>query len=357
MAARLAVVILASCIAAAILPTTAISPTGSGPSARERVFTQIFESNYWGSPESRSGAGSTIEITANVRAFVGETVQRLGVRSVLDAACGDMTWQPLIPELAHDGVRSLGLDIVPELVEKHAREITSARPAMQFAHADFTDRDQLFAALTSGGMPPVTSSDARTGSGSWGSPPDLIIARDVLGHLSTAAGLRGIRNFEATGARWLITTYFPSELRNPSGSATFRNPEIAPGRWYPVVVEEPPFRFPRPVDSVAEVPLPRFPDDPRLRGSIGAFPDKRIGLWRLPVNATWSFEYKDDFGPRGGGAQAEGAASDFNRTERSASNRTEHSRRTIESLDAYLREGRAFREALEAGLGRSNNLD
>ena len=96
---------------------------------------------------------------------------------------------------------------------------------------------------------------------------DLILAREVLGHLPLADGLRAIAHFEASGARWLVTTYFP-----PDGVV---NTDIAAGRWYPIKLQDEPFNFPPPLMSAPEGEPP---------GS--RYASKRLGLWALPINRT-----------------------------------------------------------------------
>jgi hypothetical protein len=58
----------------------------------KEVFTHHYQQNEWGDQESISGPGSTLEYTANLRAKLPELCERLGVRPLLDAPCGDFNW-------------------------------------------------------------------------------------------------------------------------------------------------------------------------------------------------------------------------------------------------------------------------
>lgn len=53
------------------------------------VFSEIFKTNKWRSTESVSGAGSELKYTANLRKHLPALFEELGVKSVLDAPCGD----------------------------------------------------------------------------------------------------------------------------------------------------------------------------------------------------------------------------------------------------------------------------
>src|SRR5688572_15166107 len=83
-----------------------------GSAARARVFCRIHAANEWGTVESRSGPGSTLARTEHLREGLPRLLDELGVRSLLDAPCGDFHWmQHVVPHLD----RYVGVDIVPEL--------------------------------------------------------------------------------------------------------------------------------------------------------------------------------------------------------------------------------------------------
>jgi hypothetical protein len=84
---------------------------------RAAVFNRFYLRNVWNNPESRSGPGSTIERTERIRSELPTLFKQLGVRTVLDAPCGDYNWFRLIsrePEFHY-----IGADIVEPLIQKN----------------------------------------------------------------------------------------------------------------------------------------------------------------------------------------------------------------------------------------------
>jgi len=85
---------------------------------RQIAFDKIYESAYWGA-EHLSGSGSTIEATELVRKVIEKTVEDFRIRSIVDVACGDMAWMPLVLDnLKTRGINLdyLGCDIVASLI-------------------------------------------------------------------------------------------------------------------------------------------------------------------------------------------------------------------------------------------------
>src|ERR1700710_832180 len=76
-------------------------------------FRRIHDTNLWGAPASTSGLGSEFDATSALRAELPRLLERLGVTSLLDAPCGDAGWI----NHAGLGVRVVGIDIVPSLIE------------------------------------------------------------------------------------------------------------------------------------------------------------------------------------------------------------------------------------------------
>ena len=57
-----------------------------------RRFERIHETNLWGADTSVSGVGSELAATAAIRERLPALLQERGVRSMLDAPCGDHRW-------------------------------------------------------------------------------------------------------------------------------------------------------------------------------------------------------------------------------------------------------------------------
>jgi SAM-dependent methyltransferase len=165
-------------------------------------------------------------------------LKELGVRSLLDAPCGDHRWMASV-DLDLD--RYVGIDIVPSIVE-----------ALQQRYRDDAHRSFLIADITHAPVPHC----------------DLILSRDCLVHFSFKTLQRALRNLKASGANWLLTTTFP-ELTH--------NDDIEDADWRPLNFEVAPFRWPEPREVINE----------RCTEAGGAYADKSLALWRiadLPVS-------------------------------------------------------------------------
>jgi hypothetical protein len=193
-------------------------------------FREIFRKNIWGSAESTSGVGSTIDATEALRAGLLSVCEEFSVRSLLDAPCGDYGW---MSSLRLPLERYIGVDIVPELIERN-RSLHLSQ-FVQFAVADLT-RDELATA-------------------------DAILCRDCLVHLSFENIRRVLANFARSGATYLLTTTFPEHDRNT---------DIEDGDWRLLNLQLAPFHFPEPLRLINE----------RCTEIDGAYDDKSLALWR-----------------------------------------------------------------------------
>ena len=204
------------------------------------MFQRIFHENRWGNCESVSGEGSNLERTRVVRAVLPAIVTRYGVRTILDAPCGDFFW---MKEVSLEGVAYIGADIVPELVARDTELYASLE--RRFILCDLVD-DVLPQA-------------------------DLILCRDCLVHLSYDDTRRAVDNFRRSGATWLLTTTFTGPRENH---------DIATGEWRAINLERPPYGFPAVVEIINE-------ESDEVDDELGAFPDKSLGLWRLADLRSW----------------------------------------------------------------------
>ena len=197
----------------------------------KEVFDATYRDNAWGSTESVSGPGSTQARAAQFLPDLIALLQRLGVKTLLDAPCGDFNWAAPLSDVVD---RYIGVDIVPDLVDGLTR-----------AH-DGSTREFLCADLTSDALPRA----------------DLILCRDCLVHFSFHDIDRAIHNMKSSGATYLLTTTFVDRQTNA---------DIVTGGWRVLNLQAAPFHFPLPVSVV----------DERCLHTGGAFKDKRLGLWRL----------------------------------------------------------------------------
>ncbi len=177
------------------------------PELAEPIFTEMYEDNHWNCPESVSGWGSTMVATRVLRMQLPTMLKTLGVRSILDAPCGDFVW---MKETALELDAYFGADIVQAMVEKNQELYGSDTRA--FIHAD----------LTKDPLPKV----------------DAIFCRECAQHLPDAMIFDMLKNFKRSGATYLmITTHVKHEFNKDGHLGSFRRLNL----------QIPPFNFPEPL--------------------------------------------------------------------------------------------------------------
>lgn len=184
-----------------------------GVAIMKDVFSQIYKGNLWGDYESVSGPGSRVDATLEIARALPELIERFEIETVLDAACGDFNW---MGHLNLEIERYIGVDIVPELIEKNANR--------------YTNEQRMFKCLdiSSDVLPAV----------------DLIICRDCLVHLSFELIWSVIKNFKNSGSKYLLTTTFTDHSNN----------DIKTGDWRWLNLQAEPFSFPPPLWIIIENP-------------------------------------------------------------------------------------------------------
>lgn len=200
----------------------------AGTSSAKEIFTRYYEHNYWRNRESRSGAGSTLDYTANIRQRVPELIAQLQVTSVLDAPCGDYHWFAHVARPAH--VQYVGGDIVASMVADCQRRYGNA-------NTRFVELD-----ITADSLPKV----------------DLWLCRDVLFHLSNQDIFRALENLLASDIQWLLTSTHPECARNS---------DVPTGHFRLLNLRLPPFALPPPITEI---------DD-----WIAGYPVRKLALWRV----------------------------------------------------------------------------
>lgn len=191
---------------------------------RMLAFTRIYRTNAWNGTETRSGPGSTAEATEKLSAWLVAMCQELGIGSVLDAGCGEGTWQPDLPGY-------IGVDIVRDALLAAQRR----RPERSYALLDIC-ADSL----------PTT---------------DAVLCRDALQHLPLGDALAALQNFRRCGAKYLIASTHRGEI----------NHDVPAGGWYPCNLEAAPFWLGTPAAEVF---------DGRWAGQ-DRYPTKLMGVWPL----------------------------------------------------------------------------
>jgi len=186
-------------------------------------FAHIDATNLWGAATTTAGLGSERSATAAIRDALPALIRTLGIRSLLDAPCGDAAW--LDP-----GVPCIGVDIVPAIVARRSKAGVDSR----------------IADITTDALPLA----------------DAVLCRDCLVHLSFANIARAVANFRRSGATWLITTTFTNWQVNR---------DCDDGDWRALNFERAPFYWPPPLAVLDEA----------CTEAGGGWRDKALGVWRL----------------------------------------------------------------------------
>lgn len=200
--------------------------------ATEQLFTAIYETNYWQDKDSVSGGGSNLAQTAIIRQELPKLFTSLGIKTLIDAPCGDFYW---MQHVDLKNIHYLGIDIVADLIKHNSNKFGSEY--RQFMHAD----------LISTILPRV----------------DLVFCRDCLVHLKNEQIFAVIKNLKKSGATYLLTTTFTDLKINQERPTT--------SYWRPLNLQLAPFNFPKPIAIINE----------HCTESNGRYADKSLALWRL----------------------------------------------------------------------------
>jgi len=206
--------------------------------SRQSLFSDVYETQAWGSCESGSGSGSELRATGNIRERLPELLTRLGAESLLDAPCGDWNWMQHVKLPVK---QYFGVDIVPNVIEANRARFGS--PERHFECLD----------LTCDPLPRA----------------DVILCRDCLVHVSFQDIAAILENFRRTGARHLLVNTYPEIQRN-------RN-QFTGKPWRRLNFLLPPFGFPEPLAMLpdggevdpSQLALWPLQDLPRVRADAG----------------------------------------------------------------------------------------
>ena len=181
--------------------------------ALTNTFNRIYTNGTWGKDvagKGTSGTGSTLEITTEYRAYLEDFLKTHDVRSVVDAGCGDWRFSSAVD---WGDASYLGVDIASEVIAAVRNEHEGGK--IRFQVGDITD--ELPAA-------------------------DLLIAKDVLQHLSNTLVRKFIRNNLRTGKyKWAILT-------NDRGT---ENHDVESGGYRAIDLAAPPFE----VRGLVDLPI------------------------------------------------------------------------------------------------------
>ena len=202
----------------------------------ENIFSLYFRRNKWGDPESRSGKGSNLHSTSELRPQLEALIRELDVKTFLDVPCGDYFW---MQHVKMDDVDYTGGDIVPEMIALNQSRYGNENAQFKVIN------------LIEGPIPAA----------------DLIFVRDCLVHLSNDHVAAALENIRASGGKYLLTTVFVDVAENE---------DISTGQWRALDIRKPPFNLPKP---------DRFIDE-GAADAKGQQSGKMLGLWKLSDIST-----------------------------------------------------------------------
>jgi hypothetical protein len=198
----------------------------------KKRFSQIYVQNIFGGKESRSGGGSNLAQTEVIRQEIPKLVREFGIKTFLDAPCGDWYWMQGIQL----GVEQYtGADIVEKLIKSNQQHFGSAN--INFVCLD----------LAEDSLPKM----------------DIIFCRDCLVHLTYTDIYKVIENFKRSSSRYILTTTFVDRKSNVD--------LVGRDIWRTLNLELPPFNFPKPLKLINE----------KCTEGNNQFTDKCLGLWLL----------------------------------------------------------------------------
>ena len=215
--------------------------------APQDIFTEYYESNAWGHRASRSGPGSSLEVTIEIRKALPSVWRQLDAKTILDIPCGDFHW---MKEIDLSEFYYIGGDVVGEIIENNTRR--HAGKNITFGEMNIIE----------GPLPQA----------------DLIICRDCLVHFSFAHIVKSLANIRSSNSKWLMTTHFPE---------TKSNVEIATGQWRPVNLTLPPFNFQEPhillreISEKAIIEMQNTEENEEFLNWMLRWKDKSLGVWKI----------------------------------------------------------------------------
>ncbi len=184
-----------------------------------RIFSEIYANRMWGGARAQqldfcSGLGSFPDNSSAYEDVVVQFINNNNVTSIVDVGCGDFQVSQRILEKIGRPIRYIGVDVVPDLIERNNRLFASEFISFQVADAVV---DPLPAA-------------------------DLLITREVLQHLSNDSiqvVLEKVRSYPfALITNGVTKKPIRKNIDIVAGASTRLS--LGSGLW----IEGPPFNFP-----------------------------------------------------------------------------------------------------------------
>lgn len=182
------------------------SPRLYSQDSTEEIFTDIYETKYWGADskgKGTSGIGSTQRTTEIYCPFLQIFLRGHQIRTVVDIGCGDWTFSRTMD---WSGIDYTGIDIVKSVIKRDQRKYGTR--AIRFIHGNGLEMD----------LPKA----------------DLLICKDVLQHLPNEDVQKLTAQFHKFKYCLITNDVDPITL-------TSDNPQIKPGEYRLLDLSQPPF--------------------------------------------------------------------------------------------------------------------
>ena len=182
----------------------------------KQTFSSIYDNYGFGSSESRSGPGSTLQETKDLRLKIESLIKQKNIKSITDFPCGDLNW---IKEIFPSIENYTGCDIVDKCIDSNKEKF----PDKKFQCLD----------LATDEIP----------------ESDLLIVRDVIGHQPLEIGIQMVKNILSSKCKYLLSTTWANKsdkgwTKCNNGDVDRQNEGVNFGRFYPVNLMSEPFNFP-----------------------------------------------------------------------------------------------------------------
>jgi SAM-dependent methyltransferase len=202
----------------------------------EDVFTEIYDKDDWGSTESKSGKGSTLERTSIIRKQLPDFFKKYNIKRLYDGACGDFNW---MSKLVENLDFYTGTDIVEKMVKDNTEKYSNESIKFRAENISIHQIENGY---------------------------DAIFLRDVLVHLPIKDAIKALENVKKSGAKYLIATNFREISENEDLQAN--------GLWRPINLEIKPFDLGEPLESMHE-------SNQTYEYKNKMYTDKYLSIWEL----------------------------------------------------------------------------
>jgi SAM-dependent methyltransferase len=182
------------------------------------IFSNIYDNYGFGSLESRSGPGSTLDETKKLRESIKKIIKDKNIKSVVDIPCGDFNW---MKEIVFNFESYIGGDIVKKAIEENNERYSNSR--IKFIEFD------------------IVNDEIPNG--------DLLIVRDIIGHFPIDDGIKILKNILNSKCKYLLSTTWAKKIGNDwfpceKNDVHRENEGVDYGRFYPVNLMSNPFNLP-----------------------------------------------------------------------------------------------------------------